>query len=232
MTDGPVLLWDFDGTLGTRNGIWGTAIQAAASEAGYRDIPLDRIRSGLKSGFPWHTPEVGHAYQSAHDWWCALYPVIESAALGAGVRAADAHAVARATRHHFLDPSTWQLYDDSISALSLAEDLGWRNAIVSNHVPELQEIMDGLGIARWFERIFTSAAVGWEKPNRRAFEHARIELGSPLHLAMIGDSVVADFEGARAVGLPAIHIQRKTDNQHVLCDAVERLTERVMGGSQ
>ncbi len=232
MADGPVLLWDFDGTLGARNGRWSTAIQAAASEAGYPDISLERIRSGLKSGFPWHTPEVGHTYQSADDWWHDLYPVIESAALGAGVRAADVHTVARVTRHHFLDPSTWRLYDDSISALSLAEDLGWRNAILSNHVPELQDIIDELDIAGLFERIFTSAVVGWEKPNRRAFEHARTELGSPLQLAMIGDSLVADFEGATALGLPAIHIKRQFDDDHVLCDAVQRLTERVMGGRQ
>lgn len=64
--------------------------------------------------------------------------------------------------------------------------------MVSNHVPELQEIVDALGIGRVFHAVLSSGVIGYEKPHARMFE-AALELtvpGAPVW--MVGDSVEAD----------------------------------------
>jgi putative hydrolase of the HAD superfamily len=82
--------------------------------------------------------------------------------------------------------------------------------IVSNHVPELASLVDGLGLARWFDAVVTSAEVGYEKPHPRLFEAARAVTprGS---IWMIGDNPIADFAGARSVGINAVLV--RTDHE-------------------
>lgn len=53
-----LILWDFDGTLATREGMWAGTIQEILQELGVAalDAGKDEIRSLLKTGFPWHEP--------------------------------------------------------------------------------------------------------------------------------------------------------------------------------
>ena len=84
--------------------------------------------------------------------------------------------------------------------------------ILSNHVPELPALVDALGLSALVDRVFSSAATGFEKPNPRAFEIALHECGSPGEVWMIGDNPVADMDGARSVGIPGILVRSDTPN--------------------
>lgn len=53
------LLWDFDNTLAYRDGMWSSTIYDLLNEYGY-DLKMEDIRPYLKSGFPWHSPEISH----------------------------------------------------------------------------------------------------------------------------------------------------------------------------
>ena len=58
-----VILWDFDGTLGYREGGWTGAILQALD--GYGDLSRHQredIRPHLQSGFPWHDPSSPHTH--------------------------------------------------------------------------------------------------------------------------------------------------------------------------
>ena len=81
---------------------------------------------------------------------------------------------------------------------------GWRHVILSNHVPELRRIVDGLGLTPYFERIFNSAEMGYEKLHPRAFQYVMESLGPVREIWMVGDNAVADVQGGRAVGMNAL----------------------------
>jgi putative hydrolase of the HAD superfamily len=53
------LLWDFDGTIANRKNMWSGALYDALIDIG---VSCDRedIRPHLRSGFPWHEPNVEH----------------------------------------------------------------------------------------------------------------------------------------------------------------------------
>ena len=87
----------------------------------------------------------------------------------------------------------------------------WRHVIVSNHVPELADIVAGLGIRAFFADVITSGLVGYEKPHARMFEAAvRCAIpGAPVW--MIGDNPECDCHPVGAFGANAILIVPCTD---------------------
>ena len=84
---------------------------------------------------------------------------------------------------------------------------GWRHVIVSNHVPELAEIVAGLGIRPFFADVITSGLVGYEKPHAQIFEAAvRCAIpGAPIW--MIGDDPECDCHPVGTFGANAILIR-------------------------
>jgi putative hydrolase of the HAD superfamily len=206
------LLWDFDGTLAYRPGQWTDTVLCILRRAGYAQR-LDRevVRPFMNAGFPWHQPDhVREPNQAADDWWEALQPLFQRAfAQLADIDAARAAALAAEVRATYLDSSAWVVFDDVVSTLDELAARGWRHIVLSNHVPELPELVERLGLARHFDAIHTSATIGVEKPNRRAFLHALSSLPSDAQVWMIGDNPVADAEGAEAAGIPAILVRSR-----------------------
>ncbi len=119
-------------------------------------------------------------------------------------------------RERFVDPSVgWQLFDDTLSALATVADAGWRNAVLSNHVPELSELAAALGLSPQLDAIFTSALIGYNKPHPEAFRYALRQCRNPSDAWMVGDNPVADIAGAESVGLPAILVRTPGEAHHV-----------------
>ena len=63
----------------------------------------------------------------------------------------------------YTDVSYWHLFEDAAVALDVLSEFGWRHAILSNHVPELGEIVQSLGVRSRFDAVYTSALTGYEK---------------------------------------------------------------------
>ena len=205
----PVLLWDFDGTLGERPGKWNSAVLTSLDELlpGHT-ITREDITPVLKSGFLWHEPHVVHTHLTDPvAWWEHNGALLERALLRLTVPPAVAHAAARRVRAHYTDVTTWRLYDDTTAALHTLTGHGWRHAIVSNHVPELPEILAGLGIADCFEAVVNSAVTGYEKPHPHAFRLALAATGNPRAVWMVGDNPRADVHGAAAAGIEGILVR-------------------------
>ena len=120
-----------------------------------------------------------------------------------------AHA-ARTFRSCYTDPTRWTVFPDAVAVLDELTAAGWTHLIVSNHVPELEELIDALGLSRHFTAVINSASVGWEKPNRQIFEAALDRVGRPRQVWMVGDNPVADIAGAGALGIPGIHVSPRT----------------------
>lgn len=206
-----LLIWDFDGTLAYRSG---GAWTASVWEVIHREVPEvevapEDIAPYMRSGFPWHSPEEAHAHlDSADAWWAALAPVFERAYIGVGLDMKLARTLSQRVRAVYLDPTRWQQCEDAPETLAALAADGWRQVILSNHVPELPDLVDHLGLDAYFERIYNSVEIGYEKPNVRAFAPVLQDYAQAAPVWMIGDSYHADVLGAAAAGLPAVLVHR------------------------
>lgn len=201
-----VVLWDFDGTLAhrtdRRRGALLTALDRVDPEHG---VTLEDLRPGLRDGFPWHRPVVAHPQLSTSSrWWGELSERFAMTYRIAGVSDHVARRAAAEVRAAFLGLSAWAVFDDVRPALMQLAAVGWRNVILSNHVPELPELVTALGLEDLIERVITSALTGYEKPNAAMFDLALELSGRPDRVWMVGDNPSADVDGATAVGIPAL----------------------------
>ncbi len=201
------VIWDFDGTLAYQvDGMW-TATLFAVLQEELPDHPatVDDLRPHLRSGFPWHSPEIVHAQlRSAEEWWDALDPLLARAYEHAGLDAKTAARLARRIRSVYPNPARWRLFDDARPTLQELSRLGWTHYLLTNHVPELSEIVAHLGLAPHVARLFNSAQTGYEKPHPEAFAQVLRVLKKPQSVWMVGDNYQADVLGANAMGLSAI----------------------------
>ena len=211
------LMWDFDGTLAHRPGQWTDTVLSVLRQAGLAaGVDREVVRPFMNTGFPWHKPEViRSANQAADDWWQGLEPVFARAFLEVGrVSKEQALTLARQVRPTYLDPAVWFVFDDVVPTLRRLKDLEWRHVVLSNHVPELPQLVADLGLTTYFEAVYSSAATGVEKPNPEAFRRARATLPADARVWMVGDSVDADM-GAEAAGISAILV--RSNSGHSRC---------------
>ena len=205
-----VVMWDFDGTLAIRPGLWSACLlEVLDAHVPGHGGSIERLRADLKGGFPWHRAADAHPELSEPDaWWASLDSLLRRAFSGAGVDERRHPELARAVRTRFIDGTrTWVVFEDTRPALELTAAAGWRNTILSNHVPELSQLVMTLGLDDLIEHVFTSASIGYDKPHPEAFRHALVHSGSPEQAWMVGDNPVADIEGAQALGIPALLVR-------------------------
>lgn len=203
-----VLVWDFDNTLAYRDGMWTRTLQQVLATHGGVQVDETAIRVYMDHGFPWHRHGESHAsYFQGLSWWEYMYTVLAPAMTGNGFSDEAAGKLLPLFREMYLDNRYWHLFADTIRNLEKAVAYGFTNHILSNHVPELRMIVEGLGIAKYFDRVITSADIGYEKPNPRAFGALLEQIETSDSACMIGDSYSADVQGARACGMDAILVR-------------------------
>ncbi|MFN2109160.1 MAG: HAD family hydrolase [Anaerolineae bacterium] len=233
------LIWDFDGTLGYRvsgsgGGAWTTSLLETIRLAlPDHTITPEQLRPYMQTGFPWHQPEHPHPYLATGEmWWEALYPVLERACWGVGLDADRARTVVRRFRAVYLDLDRWRLFDDVLPTLDALSARGWVHVILSNHVPELTDIVQYLGLTSRVGCVFNSAKIGYEKPHPRAFKIALETLPDVETAWMIGDSFTADVQGAEQVGIPAILVRRPHPNASRYCASLTDVPMVIAGDAQ
>jgi putative hydrolase of the HAD superfamily len=219
-----VVLVDFDGTLAARPGLWGGCVLELLDElAPGHPVTLDEVRLGLKGGFPWHRAHEPHLHLcDSHAWWRPVTELIARTLTDAGLDHGLATRVATATPERLADASRgWILFDDTIPALQLLAEAGWPAVVLSNHVPELGSIVEGLGLAEHVRCVLSSAVIGYEKPHPEAFRIALAASGHPETAWMVGDNPIADVEGAERAGLPAILVRSSGEATYRAADLLD-----------
>jgi putative hydrolase of the HAD superfamily len=111
---------------------------------------------------------------------------------------------------HFRDPGSWTVFEDVRGTLAELESRGVLLAVVSNWDSHLPALLEALGLAGSFRAVSVSAIEGIGKPEPEIFRRtcARLRL-SPAEVLHVGDSLVEDYEGARAAGLSALLLDRE-----------------------
>jgi putative hydrolase of the HAD superfamily len=206
------LIWDFDGTLGYRDGNWDGALVEVLQRADPAcPVRREQIVPHLQTGYPWHDPGTTYPSGRSSDmWWQSLEPVFRRAFVAVGVPAERAIGLAAEVRDVFTCPDRWCLYDDALVALEELSRNGWTHIILSNHVPELSLILEHLGVLRLVDRVFNSAETGFEKPHPQAFSNVLASLEHGAAVWMIGDNLRVDIQGATAASIPAILVRQQS----------------------
>ena len=124
-----------------------------------------------------------------------------------GADAITAERAAARVRAIYTDAAAWALYEDALPTLAELTKSGWTQVVLSNHVPELRLMMNGLGLAPYIAALFNSAETGVEKPHPDAFRQVLETLPSGCTTWMIGDSLKADVLAAESAGIDAILVR-------------------------
>lgn len=132
-------------------------------------------------------------------------------ALGARLRETPeslARSLARALRGPGRSRRLWSRVLPGVPrALSRIQEAGFRLVVVSNSDGTVENALTSCDLRRFFEAVVDSHHVGFEKPDRRIFEHAlALASARPEATLHVGDLYQADVLGARAAGIRAVLI--------------------------
>jgi putative hydrolase of the HAD superfamily len=104
--------------------------------------------------------------------------------------------------HHF------ELYEDAIPTLDALRDRGLKLGLLSNSARDLDEFVGHHGLT--VDAVLTSRAHGKTKPHETIFRRMLELLDVAVDEAvMVGDTVEDDVEGALAVGMVAVLVDRE-----------------------
>jgi len=145
-------------------------------------------------------PELDHD----EEMWVLFTQRIIEGMGGAGDTYGAAVEMERAwaRAHHF------ELYDDALPTLDVLRGRGLKIGLLSNSARDLDEFVAHHGLV--VDAVLTSGAHGKTKPHETIFRRILDLLAVAADEAvMVGDTIDEDIEGARAVGMHAVLVDRE-----------------------
>jgi putative hydrolase of the HAD superfamily len=153
------------------------------------------------------TPRVGVSEESEKQWWRKM--VIET--LRGLEEPKDFDRLFEDLWGAFACPTRWKMFPGTEETLDALQKQGYRLALLSNWDRRLRLLIEGMKIGSFFEEVFISSEVGFEKPDPRMFHHVQMRLNStPDEFLHVGDSVYHDIEGAKGVGWKSVLITHQS----------------------
>ncbi len=121
-----------------------------------------------------------------------------------------------------------RLFADVIPALEALRGMGLTLGVLSNFGLHLGDLLERLGLRRFFQFVVVSAEEKVAKPNPRIFDIAVEQAGlARARLLYVGDHLGDDIGGARGAGLDAVLIDRDDRQAGALCPRIHSLLELV-----
>ena len=107
----------------------------------------------------------------------------------------------------------WRAVDGVHATLERLRSMSYRIALISNADARFRRVLADLDLDRFFDEIFISAEVGWEKPDIRLFRAVERQCGLSSHeILHVGDSFRHDGTGPREAGWYALVLGEDIDN--------------------
>lgn len=208
-----VIFWDFQGTLAKNDWMFSKALYKVLCQCEPDiQITIEDFKQKPMLGFPWQDHEKDYLHlTSSNNWWKHVERIFYDCYKQLGISEEKAIALAKKVRTEIIESDDFSLYDDTIEMLSYFNQKNFTNIIVSNHIPELEKIVDKLGLSKYISICISSANVGYEKPNPEIYKYALEKAHFPEEIWMIGDNIIADVKGAEGVGIKGILVRGKTD---------------------
>ena len=159
-------------------------------------------------------------------WWKSCNAELLKMFMRCGLTQEEAETVCPKVRPYLIAPENNPLYDDTKKVLQTLRDRGYKHYLVSNNYPELDVLMDQLGLTEYFEAQVISGKIGFDKPRKEIFEYALELAGNPAERYMIGDNLKDDIHGGKACGFKTIFIDLRGNRADEMCDyAVSEIGE-------
>lgn len=201
------IVFDVTGTLIEARGGVERLYVATAAAHGLRLEP-SRIRRAFGAAltsapplaFPGEPP--GRRGALERDWWREVVrlTVAGCAAQPQEPRAFDSFFDDLHAR--FARPDAWSVLPEAPHVLAELSRRRYLLGVLSNFDGRLPGLLAGLGLAEHLATVATSSALGFAKPDGRAFAAVLSRLGVPADAgAYVGDSPDTDAGGASAAGL-------------------------------
>ncbi|HVE76021.1 MAG TPA: HAD-IA family hydrolase [Actinomycetota bacterium] len=119
-------------------------------------------------------------------------------------------ALAEALYDRFTRYESYRLFPDSIPALTRVREMGLMLGLISNFEDWLEGMLIEMEVAHLFDMMVISGKEGIEKPDPRIFNIALERSGMAAEDSMyVGDHPRIDAQGAEAVGMTGVLIDRK-----------------------
>ena len=152
------------------------------------------------------------------EWWGVF---VQRVLAGLGVEAAW-RAVLDDLFGAFADPAAWHVFAEVPEVLAVLRRRGLRLAVVSNWDSRLPALLEGLGLAGFFDAMLVSGLEGVEKPSPEIFLRAAGRLGvAPERCLHVGDSPLDDVRGAESAGLEPVLV----DREGIFSDGYRRVSD-------
>jgi putative hydrolase of the HAD superfamily len=224
------ILWDFDGTLAYRDGMWSGTLFSVL-EKNKINVSLKDIKPHLTTGFTWHNPELSHKELfKGKTWWEYYEKYFENIFIRLGIQKETAAELSKQIKAEYMDKEKWHIYDDVVEALKKIIEKGNRNIIISNHIPELDEIVENLNIKQYFVKVYSSGNIGYEKPNKKFYKYIMDDQKVDKNgCIIIGDSYESDIKGGKNIGIKSILIRKENRNNYeIYCKDLEGILEKII----
>jgi HAD superfamily hydrolase (TIGR01509 family) len=92
----------------------------------------------------------------------------------------------------------------------------YKLGIVSNFaIPEcVERLLEKQGLTKFFDIVIVSGAVNRRKPHPEIYQKALQKLGvKPEETVFVGDTVDADIQGAKALGMKTVYLERRRQEE-------------------
>ncbi|MGQ0679716.1 MAG: HAD family hydrolase [Actinomycetota bacterium] len=110
----------------------------------------------------------------------------------------------------FTEYGSYRLFPDALPALEAVKEAGYFVGLISNFEEWLEGMLIEMEVASLFDLMVISGKEGIEKPDPAIFELALDRSGFDAANAIyVGDHPRIDVQGARAVGMSAVLIDRR-----------------------
>jgi len=155
-----------------------------------------------------HAPFAGDdPHFREHDFEVLLASIVENL-FGAPPAESELAQLRRARHDQFVDLIA---VEDHVHETLRQLRSRFRLGLLSNYpdAPAIRTSLDKVGLSPYFETIVVSGEVGFCKPHPVCFAYSLAALGLPASRAVyVGDNWLADVQGAKRVGMGAIHMRR------------------------
>ncbi len=216
-----VLFWDFHGTLTTPEITWfEIASEAAGEVAPEHPLSQETLQKYLSfTCLPWYEIENRDAshLKNPEDWWKFCEDKFTQMFEKCGFAHAESMKMAEKVRLKSIQAERYHLYPDAVDTLLDLKNKGYKQYILSNNLPELENIVNEMGISEYFEGVFTSALIGYDKPRPEIFAYAQGVLQDGEEPWMIGDNRNDDIKGGNNAGFVTVLVHGENTGDANYC---------------